>query len=398
MTLGYRFALASMVILTPACGTDQPVTGPTLAKGPAGSQFSAAPGALEFSVPPGGSALVTVTAQYLTTVTSVSSDTDCATVTPASVPTRKPKSSSVYTATFTVVAEGEGTCVVTLTDKNGKTATVEVSVLPPLPDRIVYASDQYGAWDVFIMDLDGANKTRLTTTTDLYEFFPSLSADGRRIVFVETDEANTTRVNWIMSPDGSGRSELPSAMWGPSLSPDRTRVAFTREVDGYLRVFTADLNGANEVQLTSGTGAPHESAPWWSGPWPGRIVFLRESPRGIWIMNLDGTGQTLLTDEWLHQSPSGASLSPDGQWVVYDCQPSAHVFDICKVKVDGTSRTQLTTATGDDTGPRWTRDGRIVFTSERDGNQEIYLMNADGTGPVNLTNSSANESTRYPRP
>ena len=48
-----------------------------------------------------------------------------------------------------------------------------------------------------------------------------------------------------------------------------------------------------------------------------------------------------------------------------------------------------------DGSPAWSPDGtRIAFYSERDGNAEIYVMNADGTGVTRLTNSSADEG--YP--
>jgi hypothetical protein len=39
-------------------------------------------------------------------------------------------------------------------------------------------------------------------------------------------------------------------------------------------------------------------------------------------------------------------------------------------------------------------DGKIAFTSERDGNPEIYIMNSDGTGQTNVTNSTASDG--YP--
>jgi Tol biopolymer transport system component len=40
----------------------------------------------------------------------------------------------------------------------------------------------------------------------------------------------------------------------------------------------------------------------------------------------------------------------------------------------------------------WSPDGsKVVFTSTRDGNSEIYVMNADGTGQTRLTNSAASD-------
>ena len=43
-----------------------------------------------------------------------------------------------------------------------------------------------------------------------------------------------------------------------------------------------------------------------------------------------------------------------------------------------------------DGSPAWSPDGaRIAFYSERDGNAEIYVMNADGSGVTRLTNSSS---------
>ena len=53
---------------------------------------------------------------------------------------------------------------------------------------------------------------------------------------------------------------------------------------------------------------------------------------------------------------------------------------------------RLTFARGDDTDPSWSPDGtRIVFDSTRDGNREVYLMNADGSGQRNLTHNPAED-------
>ena len=46
----------------------------------------------------------------------------------------------------------------------------------------------------------------------------------------------------------------------------------------------------------------------------------------------------------------------------------------------------------DDTCPAWSPDGsQIAFDSDRDGNYEIYVMNADGSNPHNLSNNPAND-------
>lgn len=59
---------------------------------------------------------------------------------------------------------------------------------------------------------------------------------------------------------------------------------------------------------------------------------------------------------------------------------------------DGSGQTNVTNHAGDDGYPAWSPDGtRIVFTSFRDGNAEVYVMNADGSDQTNLTNDPAGD-------
>ncbi|HEX8422048.1 MAG TPA: hypothetical protein VF634_01490, partial [Pyrinomonadaceae bacterium] len=59
---------------------------------------------------------------------------------------------------------------------------------------------------------------------------------------------------------------------------------------------------------------------------------------------------------------------------------------------DGSNLTRLTNSSGSD-DPRWSADGlKIMFTTNRDGNQEIYSMNPDGTSQANLTNHPGYDS------
>jgi TolB protein len=59
---------------------------------------------------------------------------------------------------------------------------------------------------------------------------------------------------------------------------------------------------------------------------------------------------------------------------------------------NGSGATRLTNHPASDGKPTWSPDGRqLAFASNRDGNDEIYVMNADGTGLVNLTNHPAQD-------
>jgi len=63
--------------------------------------------------------------------------------------------------------------------------------------------------------------------------------------------------------------------------------------------------------------------------------------------------------------------------------------EIYKMNADGTGQTRLTTNGALDGEPAWSPDGtKIAFSSSRTGNGDIYRMNADGTGLVRLTTST----------
>jgi hypothetical protein len=67
-------------------------------------------------------------------------------------------------------------------------------------------------------------------------------------------------------------------------------------------------------------------------------------------------------------------------------------LDIYVVNADGSGLIRLTDHLGYDVSPAWSPDGRrVAFTSERDGKGEIYAMNADGSGLTRLTNHPAED-------
>ncbi|HDR3890873.1 TPA: PD40 domain-containing protein, partial [Bacillus cereus] len=86
------------------------------------------------------------------------------------------------------------------------------------------------------------------------------------------------------------------------------------------------------------------------------------------------------------------SWSPDGQKIAFtsfrDGNPEIYVMN-----TDGSNQTRITNSPGNNIDPSWSPDGqKIAFTSTRDGNGEIYVMNTDGSNQTNITNNPASDN------
>jgi len=124
----------------------------------------------------------------------------------------------------------------------------------------------------------------------------------------------------------------------------------------------------------------------------------------IYTMKIDGTDRKLVSSG--EGRTTCAFYTPDGKSIVYasthlggkECPPKPDpsagyvwpiydTYDIWKVNIDGSNLTRLTKTPGYDAEATIAGDGRIVFTSTRDGDMEIYSMNSDGSDVKRLTNA-----------
>ena len=235
----------------------------------------------------------------------------------------------------------------------------------------------------------------------------------QRGVLFETNRDGNSEI-YVMNPDGSQPMNLTNhpdndnyAAW----SPDGTKIAFVSRRDGDSEVFVMNADGSNPTNLTNHPDSDYN--PIWS-PSGNRIAYTtnRESASPvlsidpkliingynieIFVMNADGSGQMNLSN---HPGWDGyPSWSPDGDQLVFQTDrdelngvvmgvvPVDLGREIYLINADGTNPTQLTNSPENDVYPSWSPDGaKIVFQSYRDGNAEIYVMNPDGTGQTRLT-------------
>jgi Tol biopolymer transport system component len=266
----------------------------------------------------------------------------------------------------------------------GTAASGDVFAMPPLGDpelqlttvraddgqsawspdgrRIAFKSRRNGNNELYVMNWDGSEQTRLTSSFRISEGQPAWSPDGTRLLYRQTPD-NPIVQNadiWQVdvnpaAPNARPVLERTGDERYPSYSPDGTRIVFRGDLDlvdhsGDEELFIMDADGTNVVQLTANT------------------VF-----------------------------DSAPAFSPDGTQIAFESardSGDALALDLYVMNADGSNVRRLTVDPAHDEGAIWSPDGKkLLFTSDRDGQQEIYGMNADGTGVRRLTDDPAREES-----
>jgi Tol biopolymer transport system component len=286
----------------------------------------------------------------------------------------------------------------TLILSSSVTAMIALIILPELANspasaafpgtngKIAYAGYAGFNLDIYVMNPDGSQKTRLTNNTSV-EVEPKWSPDGTKLLFITDRDGGLTEI-YVMDSDGNNQKRITNKAdheASPSWSPDGTKIIFTSLKNFCCsEIFVINSDGTGETQLTH-SGASHESYARWS-PDGSKIAFVRNS-QAIWIMDSDGNNEKLLTTS--AGVISGISWSPDGVKIAFATGPDRNLDIFSMNAKDGSDQIRLTDNPDDDSDPAWSPDGKkIVFSSLRDaGISEIYRMNSDGTNEERLTNN-----------
>ena len=196
--------------------------------------------------------------------------------------------------------------------------------------------------------------------------------------------------NEIYVGDWDGRRPLrltndPGSDVDPAISPDGRDVVFTSNRTGNNDIFIVGIAGGTAVNLTN-NAATDGWARW--APDGEHIVFHtnRDGNFEIYMMNRDGTGQTRLTNyPGIDQYPD---WSPDGREIAFRRDIDIYALDVAT----GATR-RLTDAPPVNQMATWSPSGQhLAFMSMRAGYISVFLMNADGSEPRNLTPKNAGDA------
>ena len=156
----------------------------------------------------------------------------------------------------------------------------------PLHAKIVFLSLRAGNWQIYKMDANGRNQTRLTRN-EARDYSPVWSPNGKQIAFESIQDGNWDI--YVMNADGGNQQNLtqhPAIDASPDWHPDGIRIAFHRTRDLDANIYTMDADGGNVKQVTRLEWAIN---PKWSpdGRW---IAFdWWANPPGIYAIEPDTT-------------------------------------------------------------------------------------------------------------
>ena len=222
----------------------------------------------------------------------------------------------------------------------------------------------------------------------------------------EAGMCNNCEDIYVMSPDGTNTIRLT---YGGGLPADTSAynssaadwshskklVAFqSNRINRVPQIFLMNVDGSDPRPLISLAGGA--SFPSFSQDGNALCFHGQTSPRDIYTIDVHSTVVTNLTSPGKEPGQPGVN----GDNIRCDWSPTDDVIaftssrdgnqEIYVIRADGSGLRRLTTAAGSDANPTFSPEGNLIaFESNRDGTPEIYVMKADGSDQERLTDFSA---------
>ncbi len=263
---------------------------------------------------------------------------------------------------------------------------------------LVFASTQHHHNPDLYLKASGSTILTQLTSDPARDVMPAVSPDGEWVAFASD---RTLDWNIYVIPRTGGRPVQitweSAAEIHPSWSPDGARLAYSKlgQTSGRWEIWITDVANSAAPQFVGYGLFPEWCPKAGTGPDGGDLlVFQRSAERGdrafgVWLIELkDGK---VSSPSQLIASPSTAyinpSWSPDGRHVVFASIGDPHGLrtltaeatqdsDLWMMAADGSTMVSLTNGASADLMPAWGNDGRIYFVSTRTGRDNVWSMDA----------------------
>ena len=189
----------------------------------------------------------------------------------------------------------------------------------------------------------------------------------------------------LMNADGTQRVQLTNfnaTAFYPSISPGGKTVYFSSRHSGSYEIYSISVDGGQAEKLTNNIGSLYapELSP--DGEW---IIFTNHG-NGLWLMRPDGKNPHPLTD----RDDIDPTWSSDGSMIAF-ASNRAGDRQLFVMDADGSNIRQVTNLNNMGGRSAFSPDGtKLAFYRGTAGDHDIFTINVDGTGLVQLTNGGDN--------
>jgi serine/threonine protein kinase len=191
---------------------------------------------------------------------------------------------------------------------------------------------------------------------------PSISPDGRRVAFEQTDRDGRHVDIWIHElannstlrfTFGSSLNEIP--IW----SPDGKRIAYGSSQKLNFNLYQKNADGSGSEEQITDFGNMQTGI--WDWSRDGKFLLVRKDVELWYLSAADHQAKPFLQPKWIVRN---AQLSPDGKWVAYASNENGSWEVYVSPFPNPNSRWQVSRGGGE---PRWRRDGKELFYLAADG-------------------------------
>jgi TolB protein len=216
-------------------------------------------------------------------------------------------------------------------------------------NRVAFASNRSGQWDIWVVDATGKNPIQITNSPSP-ELHPSWSPDGRCLVYCRVTANENRGELWVVDLENPGMKRFIGEGLFPDWSPKGDKIVYQRARErgsGWFSIWTLDFQNGEVLYPTEIASSPAAAyiCPTWSA---------------------DG-------EQIAFASVAGAKVTTTGGG---ESRPVAAKgrSDILIVDADGRGLQRLTDGRGENYSPAWAIDGRIFFTVKFSEGETIWSV------------------------